>query len=101
MIVKFGLIPWPGILAGAVIASRRGRDDKLPLFKLKGHYFANHLRDIEIFNRLFMVWYGWRPGARLWFHPAGMEEFRMVPDQGLLFLRSSLFFILVSDRPLD
>ena len=62
-VVKYGLLPWPGALAGALIAALVAVAISYPCFKLKGHYFAiATFAIVEIFNRLFMVWY-WVGGA--------------------------------------
>ena len=62
-VVKFGLPPWPGIIIGALSAMVVAVLISYPCFKLKGHYFAiATFAIVEIFNRLFMVWY-WVNGA--------------------------------------
>jgi branched-chain amino acid transport system permease protein len=62
-VVKYGLTPWPGALLGAIIASIVSLVISYPCFRLKGHYFAiATFAIVEIFNRLFMVWY-WVGGA--------------------------------------
>ncbi len=62
-VVTYGLTPWPGFLAGAVLASLVSVLVSYPCFKLKGHYFAiATFAIVEIFNRLFMVW-DWVGGA--------------------------------------
>ena len=61
--VKFQIIPWPGILIGSLIAIIVAILISYPCFKLKGHYFAiATFAIVEIFHRLFMVWY-WIEGA--------------------------------------
>ena len=62
-VVKFGLTPWPGLLAGSVLAAVVAVLVLYPFFKLTGHYFAiATFAIVEIFNRLFMVW-DWVGGA--------------------------------------
>ena len=62
-VVKYGLLPWPGVLAGAVLAALVAMAISFPCFKLSGHYFAiATFAIVEIFNRLFMVW-DWVGGA--------------------------------------
>jgi len=62
-VVKYGMTPWPGILVGAITASIVAILISYPCFKLKGHYFAiATFAIVEIFNRLFMIWY-WVGGA--------------------------------------
>lgn len=62
-VVTYGATPWIGALAGALIAAVVAALISYPCFKLKGHYFAiATFAIVEIFNRLFMVWY-WVGGA--------------------------------------
>ncbi len=62
-VVKYGLLPWPGILLGALAAALVAMIISYPCFKLSGHYFAiATFAIVEIFNRLFMVW-DWIGGA--------------------------------------
>jgi len=61
--VKFQINPWLGILIGSLIATIVAILISYPCFKLKGHYFAiATFAIVEIFHRLFMVWY-WIEGA--------------------------------------
>ena len=53
----------PGIIIGSLLAMVVAVLISYPCFKLKGHYFAiATFAIVEIFNRLFMVWY-WVNGA--------------------------------------
>ena len=62
-VVTYGISPWPGALVGALIAALAAGIIAWPVFKLSGHYFAiATFAMVEIFNRLFMVWY-WVGGA--------------------------------------
>lgn len=62
-VVKFGMAPWSGVIIGALAAMVVAVLISYPCFKLKGHYFAiATFAIVEIFNRLFMVWY-WVEGA--------------------------------------
>jgi len=62
-VVRFGMTPWPGALIGALLAAAVAVLISWPCFRLKGHYFAiATFAIVEIFNRLFMVWY-WVGGA--------------------------------------
>ncbi len=62
-VVTYHISPWPGVLAGAVLAALVAMVISWPVFKLSGHYFAiATFALVEIFNRLFMVWY-WVGGA--------------------------------------
>jgi branched-chain amino acid transport system permease protein len=62
-VVKYGLTPWPGMAVGIVLAAVVAVLISWPVFRLSGHYFAiATFAIVEIFNRLFMVWY-WVGGA--------------------------------------
>jgi branched-chain amino acid transport system permease protein len=62
-VVTYGLTPWPGFLAGALLAAVVAVLVSWPCFRLSGHYFAiATFAIVEIFNRLFMVW-DWVGGA--------------------------------------
>ena len=62
-VVTYGISPWPGALIGALLAALAAGLIAWPVFKLSGHYFAiATFALVEIFNRLFMVWY-WVGGA--------------------------------------
>ena len=62
-VVTYGIPPWPGVLIGAVLAALAAVVISWPVFRLSGHYFAiATFALVEIFNRLFMVWY-WVGGA--------------------------------------
>lgn len=57
-VVIFRVMPWPGMIAGAIIAALVAVLISWPVFRLSGHYFAiATFAIVEIFNRLFMVWY--------------------------------------------
>ncbi len=57
-VVIFNAAPWPGMLLGASVAAIVAILISWPVFKLSGHYFAiATFAIVEIFNRLFMVWY--------------------------------------------
>jgi branched-chain amino acid transport system permease protein len=62
-VVKYGLTPWPGMVVGVILAAVVAVLISWPVFRLSGHYFAiATFAIVEIFNRLFMVWY-WVGGA--------------------------------------
>ena len=62
-VVTYGMPPWPGVLVGALAATAVAVAISYPCFKLSGHYFAiATFAIVEIFNRMFMVWY-WVGGA--------------------------------------
>ncbi|GAK59493.1 LivM3 protein [Candidatus Vecturithrix granuli] len=57
-VVIFKSAPWPGMVLGAIVAAIVAILISWPVFKLSGHYFAiATFAIVEIFNRLFMVWY--------------------------------------------
>jgi branched-chain amino acid transport system permease protein len=62
-VVTYGMNPWPGTLIGMLAAAVVAVLISYPCFKLSGHYFAiATFAIVEIFNRLFLVWY-WVGGA--------------------------------------
>ncbi|BBO66248.1 amino acid ABC transporter permease [Desulfosarcina alkanivorans] len=62
-VVTYELVPWPGVIIAAAVAAVVAVAISYPCFKLSGHYFAiATFAIVEIFNRLFMVWY-WVGGA--------------------------------------
>ncbi|MDR3353696.1 MAG: branched-chain amino acid ABC transporter permease [Synergistaceae bacterium] len=61
--VKYGTVPWPGVIIGAILAAAVSAVISWPCFKLRGHYFAiATFAIVEIFGRLFLVW-DWIGGA--------------------------------------
>jgi branched-chain amino acid transport system permease protein len=97
-VVRFGLIPWPGILAGAVVAALVALAISYPCFKLKGHYFAiATFAIVEIFNRLFMVWYwvGGAIGLDYGFTEPGWKNFVWYQSKVGYFYGVLLLFIIV------
>ncbi|MDR1132765.1 MAG: branched-chain amino acid ABC transporter permease [Synergistaceae bacterium] len=61
--VTYRGVPWPGIIAGALLAAAVSALISWPCFKLRGHYFAiATFAIVEIFGRLFLVW-DWVGGA--------------------------------------
>jgi branched-chain amino acid transport system permease protein len=61
--VTYRGVPWPGIIAGALLAALVSALISWPCFKLRGHYFAiATFAIVEIFGRLFLVW-DWVGGA--------------------------------------
>lgn len=80
--VTYGSMPWPGILAGAVVAAATSVLLGWPCFKLKGHYFAiATFAIVEIFGRVFLVW-DWIGGA------LGLD-YPIIKDSWAYFLWSS------------
>ncbi len=62
-VVTYGVMPWPGILIGVILAAVVAVVISYPCFKLSGHYFAiATFAVVEIFNRSFLVW-DWVGGA--------------------------------------
>ncbi|MDR1581311.1 MAG: branched-chain amino acid ABC transporter permease [Synergistaceae bacterium] len=61
--VTYRGVPWPGVIAGALLAALVSVLISWPCFKLRGHYFAiATFAIVEIFGRLFLVW-DWVGGA--------------------------------------
>ena len=61
--VTYRGVPWPGVIAGALLAALVSVLISWPCFKLRGHYFAiATFAVVEIFGRLFLVW-EWVGGA--------------------------------------
>ena len=55
--IQYNILPWWGIIAGALIAAGVSALISWPCFRLRGHYFAiATFAIVEICNRLFMVW---------------------------------------------
>ena len=101
-VVKFGLVPWPGIIIGSLLASLVALVISYPCFKLRGHYFAiATFAIVEIFNRLFMVW-DWINGALGLDYPVideGWKHFIWYDSKvgyyyGALVLMASVFVIV-------
>lgn len=62
-VVTYGMVPWPGIVVGMILAAVVAVIISYPCFKLSGHYFAiATFAIVEIFNRVFLVW-DWVGGA--------------------------------------
>ncbi len=62
-LVKYGIVPWPGMVVGAFLAALVSALISWPCFRLRGHYFAiATFAIVEIFNRVFMMW-DWVGGA--------------------------------------
>ena len=62
-VVTYGMVPWPGIVVGMILAAVVAVIISYPCFKLSGHYFAiATFAIVEIFNRAFLVW-DWVGGA--------------------------------------
>ncbi|MCX7774875.1 MAG: branched-chain amino acid ABC transporter permease [Spirochaetaceae bacterium] len=56
-VTNLKMTPYPGALAGAVLAAVLAVIIGYPTFKLKGHYFAiATFAIVEVFHRLFMIW---------------------------------------------
>ncbi|MEA2059120.1 MAG: branched-chain amino acid ABC transporter permease [Thermodesulfobacteriota bacterium] len=84
-VVTYHISPWPGVLAGAVLAALVAMVISWPVFKLSGHYFAiATFALVEIFNRLFMVWY-WVGGAPMSFKIIYRSELKCVPHDFAVF----------------
>ena len=69
LVTRFGLTPWAGMLAGAVLAVLLSQAIGYPVFRLRGHYFAIATIAVgEIVQTLVISW-DWVGGARGLFVP--------------------------------
>ncbi len=97
-VVTYGISPWPGALLGALVAALVAVVLSWPVFKLSGHYFAiATFAMVEIFNRLFMVWY-WVGGALGLDYPfvdEGIKNFIWFEDKIPYYYGALVLFILI------
>ncbi len=97
-VVKYGTLPWPGILIGAIAAAIVAMLISWPCFRLSGHYFAiATFAIVEIFNRLFMVWY-WVGGAIGLDYPLldeGWTHFNWYEDKVPYYYGALILFALI------
>jgi len=69
LVTRFGLTPWAGMLAGALLAVLLSQAIGYPVFRLRGHYFAIATIAVgEIVQTLVISW-DWVGGARGLFVP--------------------------------
>ena len=105
-VVIFRTAPWAGMILGAIIAAIVAILISWPVFKLSGHYFAiATFAIVEIFNRLFMVWYfkdpttGYEMGGALGLDYPLVEEswkmFTWYDSKTGYYVGALLLFILV------
>lgn len=97
-VVTYHLAPWPGVLTGAILASLVAMAISYPCFRLSGHYFAiATFAIVEIFNRLFLVWY-WVGGAIGLDYPVvdeGWGNFMWYEDKVPYYYGALALFIMV------
>jgi branched-chain amino acid transport system permease protein len=97
-VVKYGLPPWPGVFVGAAAAALVAVAISYPCFRLSGHYFAiATFAIVEIFNRLFMVWY-WVGGALGLDYPLleqGWKNFNWYESKTPYYYGALLLFVFV------
>ncbi len=83
LLVRYGLSPWLGILAGMVVAGAAGALLSLPTMRLKGHYFAlATLAFAEVMRTIGNTWKSVTGG------PSGISV-PLVPDAGLALMQFS------------
>jgi len=90
--------PWPGVLAGALLAAVVAVLIGFPTFKLKGHYFAiATFAIVEVFNRLFMIWedVGGAVGLDYPILKDGWKNFSWSRDKTGYFYGALLLFALI------
>lgn len=97
-VVTYHLAPWPGVIIGALLAALVAMAISYPCFKLSGHYFAiATFAIVEIFNRLFMVWY-WVGGALGLDYPLvdeGWRNFMWYEDKRFYYYGALILFAIV------
>ena len=97
-VVTYHLAPWPGVILGALLAALVAMAISYPCFKLSGHYFAiATFAIVEIFNRLFMVWY-WVGGALGLDYPLvdeGWRNFMWYEDKRFYYYGALILFAIV------
>lgn len=97
-VVTYHLAPWPGVILGALLAALVAMAISYPCFKLSGHYFAiATFAIVEIFNRLFMVWY-WVGGALGLDYPLvdeGWRNFMWYEDKRFYYYGALILFTIV------
>lgn len=83
LLVRFGLSPWLGILAGMAVGGAAGALLSLPTMRLKGHYFAlATLAFAEVLRSVGNTWKSVTGG------PGGISV-PLVPDAGLALMQFS------------
>lgn len=96
-VVTYGIVPWPGIFIGMVLAAAVAVLISYPCFKLSGHYFAiATFAIVEIFNRTFMVW-DWVGGALGLDYPIieeGLKNLMWESKTGYYYCALALFVII-------
>ena len=97
-VVTYETTPWPGIIIGALAAALVAVLISGPVFRLSGHYFAiATFAIVEIFNRLFMVWY-WVGGALGLDYPfvdEGWKNFSWYESKKGYYYGALILFVLV------
>jgi branched-chain amino acid transport system permease protein len=63
MLTKFGISPWIGLVAGMVVAALLAVVIGLPLFRLKGHYFAIATWLLLEIAQVLVIHWRWAGGA--------------------------------------
>lgn len=95
LLIRFGLTPWLGIVAGMVVAGLAGALLSLPTMRLKGHYFAlATLAFAEVMRSIGNTWTSVTGG------PVGISV-PFVPDAGFALMqfastRSYFYLMLVA-----
>ena len=79
LLMNFGVNPWIGMVAGALVAAVSGLLIGLPCFRLRGHYFViATLVVAEIFYQVFAAWplVGSATGLAVPIQEAGLANFQ-------------------------
>ena len=69
LVKEFGLTPWIGMLAGALVAVALSQVIGYPVFRLRGHYFAIATIAVGEIVQTLMINWDWVGGARGLFVP--------------------------------
>ncbi len=69
LVKEFGLTPWIGMLAGALVAVSLSQVIGYPVFRLRGHYFAIATIAVGEIVQTLMINWDWVGGARGLFVP--------------------------------
>ncbi|MBI1958884.1 MAG: branched-chain amino acid ABC transporter permease [Candidatus Rokubacteria bacterium] len=69
LVKEFGLTPWIGMLAGALVAVALSQLIGYPVFRLRGHYFAIATIAVGEIVQTLMINWNWVGGARGLFVP--------------------------------
>lgn len=99
LVMKMGLSPWLGLLAGAAIAALLGVLIAIPCFRLRGHYFViATLVVAESAYQLFVSWdwVGGAMGLQLPMAPDGLRDFQFHRDKTAYYYIALALLVVVT-----